>query len=509
MRRTKSFKVLAYSLVLFFCIAAVPANATILKWVVKPQYEKIYHYYGEYYKCRMADGTMRVISSKNGKCVADNNGFEFILSQADSLTYPVNGIALVIRPSYSGDNVLEGIFNVEAAQVQMIADNTYFVPDGSFFSENLLCVKNKRGKFGYLDPEGKETVKCQFQEAHPFREGFASVVMKSYYVMYITKTWDTDHTPLTIPFRNGDIAFGSSFKDGTAVVGYDNDCAYIDRTGNVKRPYIPNSRGIFVDEYDYTISSGSEKSTDPAHYVDSRKRTYPQGLPVQTCSFSDFHDNKAIVRATDGKFGIVEQCPGDFIVELEERILPVYLGKTPQAVLNVSNNGTVRDYTFQLIENGSARIVNMEGGKIRADVLPDKGEEGVIAYRISSDGLVQARGECAYKLSFPVSLFLVSAPHTVGDCADANDIQNVSAQFTNNTAISITAVVTLSIIPKYSGGSSSSVSKAIQMEAGETYTINNGFKVKTDMQATAKLTVTVGDEVALLSSNQVNLKSFY
>lgn len=509
MRRTKFCKVILYFFVPILSILAMPLNATNTKWVVKPQYEKIYHYSGEYYKCRMADGTTRIISSQTGKCITDDSGKGFILSQSDSLTYPVNGLALVISLSYSGNNVLKGIFNVESAQVKVLSDDTYFVANGGYFSEDLICVKNKRGKFGYLGPDGREVVKCQFQEAHPFSEGFASVVMKGYYVMYITKTWDADHTPLTIPFRNGDIAFGSSFKNGTAVVGYDNDCAYIDRTGNVKKPYIPSSLGIFVDEYDYSITSGAQKSIDPAHYVDDRKLTYQQDIPIQACSFSDFLDGKAIVRNVDGKYGIVEQCPGDFMVELEESIIPVYLGKTPQAVLNVSNTGTLCNYSFQLIENGMVRSASIEGGKVRADVSPDNGNEGVIAYQISSDGLVQARGECPFVLSFPVSMVLESAPHAVGERADASDIQNVSAKFINNTAIRITAVVTMSITPGYSGASTSSVSRTIEMESGETCTFSNGFKVKNDMSAMARLIVSVDDEVVLSASNQINLKSFY
>lgn len=510
MSRTKSVNFTALFLpVLLFLIPSLPLNAVVTKWVIRPQFKTIYHYCGDYYKCRLADGTARIISAENGKGITDNAGLDFILEQADSLTYPVNGYALVITPSYSGDSVLKGILDFDAGKVVPVIANSYFVTKSGFFSQNLLCVKNKKGKFGYLGTDGKEVIKCQFQQAHPFREGFASVVQKGYYAMYITRTWDYDHTPLVISFRNGDIAFASSFKDGTAVVGYDNDCAYVDRRGNVTGTYTPSSSGIFVDEYDYSISSGLTKSVAPARYMDGRKRTVEPNLPEQTCSFSAFYDDRSVARDVSGKCGIVQLCPGEIDVRLKETVIPVRIGEQPQVVFTVSGGEYAEDLTLSLVCAGERKELALKNGWAEMGVLSGQEGENVLTYEVLSDGLVQARGECNYELVYPLSFILDSVPHPVGDCANADDIQNVAAKFTNNTAIAKTAVVTLSILPTDMGASPVSVSRNVNIASGESYTIICGVTVKKDISVNAKLTVSVDGQNILSAKKEMTLKSFY
>lgn len=510
MNRTRSVNRAAFFLLVMLCfIPSLQLNAVVTKWVVGPQFKTIYHYCEGYYKCRLADGTARIISAESGEGVKDNTGADFILGQADSLTYPVNGYALVITPSHSGDSVLKGILDIGAGRVVPVAANSYYINKSGFFSQNLLCIKNKKGKFGYLGPDGREVIKCQFQQAHPFSEGFASVVYKGYYAMYITRNWDYDHTPLVISFRNGDIAFASSFKDGTAVVGYDNDCAYINRSGNVTRTYVPSSAGIFVDEYDYSISSGSKKSVDPARYVDDRKRTVAPDLPEQSCSFSTFYDGRAIAREVSGKCGIVKLCPGDLGVRLENTVLSVRIGEKPRVVFLSSGDEYAGNLTLRLSGNGERKDVALKNGRAETDVFSGREGENVLSYEILSEGLVQARGECGYELVYPVSFILDSAPHSVGDCANADDIQNVAAKFTNNTAIPKTAVVSLSIIPNGLGSSAVSANRKIEIGSGESYTITCGVTVKTDVSVDANLTVSVDGRDVLSANREINLKSFY
>ena len=510
MNRTRSVNPATGFLLAILCfIPSFPLNAVMTKWVIGPQYKTIYHYCGDYYKCRMADGTARIISAENGKNIKDNTGAEYILGQADSLTYPVNGYALIITPSYSNDSDLKGILDINAGLVYKVAQNNYFVSQGSFFSENLLCVKNKRGKFGYLGTDGTEMIKCQFQQAHPFSEGYASVVQKGYYAMYITRSWDHDHVPLTISFRNGDISFASSFKNGIAVVGYDKDYAYIDKNGTTVRNFTPPSNGIFVDDYDYSISSESQKSIDPARYVDTRKRTTTPNLPEQECTFSAFYNNVAIAQERNGKCGLVKLYPGNLSVRLEETVLAVKLGEKPQAVFVVAGAGVTDNLTFYLVNDNIRRDIALKNGKAIIDILPEREGEGNLMYEIQSEGLVQTKGGCKYELQYPVSFSLDSAPHTLGDCADANDIQNVAARFSNNTAIQKTANVMLSIIPAGDSTAPVSIRRTVNIDSGDSYTISSGITVRYDISATAKLVVWVDGEEVLSSTKEIALKSFY
>lgn len=49
------------------------------------------------------------------------------------------------------------------------------------YSEGLAVVRDKYGKYGYIDKNNKEVIKCKYDEAHAFKNGIAIVKENGYY----------------------------------------------------------------------------------------------------------------------------------------------------------------------------------------------------------------------------------------------------------------------------------------------------------------------------------------
>jgi hypothetical protein len=94
----------------------------------------------------------------------------------------------------------------------------------SSYSEGLCWVKDKNGKYGYVDEKGKLVIPCKWVDVRDFSEGLARVRDDSHKLGFIDKTGRT-----VIPCKwKG----ASSFQEGYAWVKADDDkYGFIDKTG--------------------------------------------------------------------------------------------------------------------------------------------------------------------------------------------------------------------------------------------------------------------------------------
>lgn len=198
-------------------------------------------------------------------CLGDKTGFingtgkTIILDEYYSLSYSEGIIQAQVGESYK-----KKTFYLDSNGFPLI--NSNYV-NGYGFSEGLASVKNKSGKWGFINSSGDIVIEFKFDEARPFSEGLAGVEQDVYKYGFINSTGDFVINPISgvysvdsfkeglcgIRFedkqgrdraayinRSGDIVFSLDgdlysdndiFVDGVAAVGYDNHYELIDKTG--------------------------------------------------------------------------------------------------------------------------------------------------------------------------------------------------------------------------------------------------------------------------------------
>lgn len=131
-------------------------------------------------------------------------------------------------------------------------DEPYYGVDREYaFFEGLAMVR-RNGKFGYIDQNGKEVIRPQYDFAYPFSEGLAKVEKNGKYGFIDSKgrlavdfqfkdfeiqIKEIDPTQPSKPtFRNGYYDATGFFNKGYAVVSKGNKMGIIDQEGNVVVP---------------------------------------------------------------------------------------------------------------------------------------------------------------------------------------------------------------------------------------------------------------------------------
>lgn len=308
-------------LILFvsFLSPSLGAQQRTIVWNVKPTYQSIKPYSPTLYLCQR-NGKWGVIHAEGNSIL--QNKYDFIISPNENIG--LFGVSegmhyRIIGLIYSNGTVV----NVDSTYY---ADTSY-----PFFSEGKLSVSDSSGRFGFLDTNGKLIVRCRFEEVHPFMEGLASVRNKDRITFYITDRYEDDPKKQVIysQWNSGKVLFGSSFKNGEAVVGYGGKYRVINNEGYELRPYNGDLR---VSTTDHTILGILEE-----------QRVY--NTPYQPV-YTNF---RTVLQ--DGKYGI--EANG-------EKIVP----PTFEAATHVDNNmnSIVRLY-------GQMGLLKVVEGKISARFL--------------------------------------------------------------------------------------------------------------------------------------------
>lgn len=307
------------ALVLIFGLTAFGTRAESARWVIKPVYKSV---------IRLSDNLYAVKQTSGKVSVMDSDG-STVIAMVDSVTPFCEGHSLVMTRNKNGFK-LDRILNEDKSSVSLVEE--VYVSDYPFFSEGLLGVTNRNGKAGYIDGNGHTVIPFKYSNPRPFSNGLAAVSKgknalskmmsavgmsdligkdKVYYI-------NTIGGELRLPKEIGDIYFGSTFKDGEAlVINKDRQYCIINPNGQLVRiePVITlrfDSRFALADEEE---SSKSEEMTyrtsGPELFSEGGLTGYRQGsnivLPPQFSYATPFIANRAIATrlGATGVLGLV------------------------------------------------------------------------------------------------------------------------------------------------------------------------------------------------------------
>lgn len=307
-------------------------RAQTAKWIIKPDYTSITPYSEGVYKVKKG--------YKSGLIGAD--GKVIVAATADSITNLTEGYALILNLS-GGKFKLNGILS-ESMTVIPITDE-YYVDRYPFFSEGKLPVSNPKGKYGYINNNGRLVLECDYSVVYPFSEGWAAVSKKNLIgnvtslikkssggggkVIYINESGD----PLVLQSEIGDIYSGTTFKNGEALVtNKENKQFIINPVGAIVR--VDNNIPLIFDEKYCLVSEEEQKKAaepvqvrydGPTVYTENDLYGYRQGativLPAQFSEAMPFSGGYAIA-GKDGKKGMLKLIDGAFSGKQAKGSLP-------------------------------------------------------------------------------------------------------------------------------------------------------------------------------------------
>lgn len=305
--------------------------AQTARWAVKPVYTSLVRYDERTFK----------IYSTNKVGLIDVQGNEVLPAAFDSLTNASGGYALALK-SVSGKYQIKAVIQTDT-YAQTEVTGTYFLTKYSQFREGMLCVTDAQGRWGFLGTDGKLAIGCDYQATHPFCEGWASVTTKDKMVLYINAQGQALRG---MEAGNGLIYFGSSFKDGTALVYARSATGFkgylINRVGRIVNPYNVPLKNVQVDPQDYTLfQAGSASATEeaeteydgPTPFAEGDLWGYKQGnavvLPAQFQEAEPFAQGYARVRWR-GRYGILRLVNGAFTGHAQSQTQLKVTDKAPE-----------------------------------------------------------------------------------------------------------------------------------------------------------------------------------
>lgn len=382
-----------------FCVSSIVCAQTA-KWSIKPEYTSLSSYCEGVYKVR-----------KNAQVgLIDENGVVIVPATADSITHMVENYSLILELE-GGKYRLKGIFSNDKKVIPIT--NEYYVDQYPFFSEGKLPVCNLKGKYGFINTNGRLVLDFEYGTIHPFSNGLASVSKKNLIgnvtslikkskgsVIYI----DENGQELKLPAEIGDIYSGTTFKNGEALVTNKGEKQYvISNTGSIVR--IDNSIALIFDDR-YSLVSDNNKNDiiqaetivydGPTTFTENGLYGYRLEeaiiLPAQFTEALPFSKGYAIA-GKDGKKGILKLVNGsfsgqqakgslvssdqqkeavDYLVEIPEEwknesLKLSFLSKDKNSNINASLPGdgaSTRTFSFLLPKEREEGKVMLEGGTL-------------------------------------------------------------------------------------------------------------------------------------------------
>lgn len=456
---------------------SLSGQAQTARWQIKPDYQGIESF---------AEGIYKV-KTYNDMALISTSG-ETLLT-ADSITYLTNGYALGLTSS--GDKYRITSIIDKNGKTTKVSQEVYLGEFG-FFSEDKCAVLNKKGKYGYMGPDGKLIIPCNLVTAHPFREGRASVckVKKGIRGMlgaigpsvYI----DAKGVEQKIAPEIGVVALASSYVDDKAYVQNQDDKMFlIDKQGKIIQSN-PETVNLKCDDYFSLTYEPLAKANQPyvpsynsaySVFTEDGKSGYKAGntimLPAQFQIARGFTtDGYAIVKKND-KFGLIQQIGGSISFTVSEKdgkldasgLLPAEWNNIQAKLIRIINNTDKTSFTLEGLDSNR---------KLSLDI-PATTDKKV--YEVEVDGLTIWQSKTSVPDSPQSSSngkggVSVKAPAVVkanskGECA-------VTVRVTNNTGSAQTITVSLSV-----GGS-----KSIRLAAGRSGSVTIVTKVVRELKCT-------------------------
>lgn len=504
---------------LLFCLQLTSQN---IQWSIRPQYDDINLYSSQVYKYRNED--------KVG--LLNKQGIHLLPYEVDSITNIVGGYALALN-KVNAKWKIEGIYEAEGASYNVVKGN-FYTTRYPFFSEGLLCVSGNNDKQGYINSAGLEVISCQFLEARPFCEGLASVELKQHQVIYINERFDTNgKRPLIISFHNGDLTFGSSFKNGKALVGNYSDFAFIDQRGNKIKNYKVSEGKIPINKTDYTFIDFKEPNAKQLSslYIEENKTVtaYQENglwgyksngitlLPNQLEMAFPFINGYAKAKSK-GKYGLLSLSQGNYAATFNREHIAIYREKQDSdcvCTLSIPSN----------VDKEQLHVQIDRGDGSYEDALPAANTESQSLYAFTPY-IDKGATQCTVKITvfvgdlkaweeskmmqvdYPVNLIIQDGtPRVTQERADSLNHTTVFATVFNDSAIPVNAKLTLHVTSKLNAPCSSS--KEQEIPPGGTLRIETVMTVTENETVKALVTVNGEGQERKVVSKNITVETFY
>ena len=500
---------------LFLLLLCLPTalHATMVKWLVRPDYDRIDYYSESVFRCEK-DGKIQLI---------DLEGETLLPYAVDSVTDYSDGYALVLEKAGKKYRIV-GILSEQNNDYQEVA-GTFFTERYSYCSEGFVSVADSKGKQGYVDVKGYPVIRCQFREARPFRKGWASVSEKEGEAHYIDPYGYTLHSNIRL-------TDATSFNDnGEALVGNYQKLMIINTDGEVVRNYkMKTGQTDFpVRPFDYVFDENPASFAvrhNAKQQPDARYSTFEEsgkqgikksGSIVVLAQFDELkglaHD-RAIVR-NGRQWGIVVLSNDDCSVSFEpEEIVVISRSRLPECICNVTAPRGLDNLSLLLDSgDGSERLVTLEGNQYRfTPELPVNADRLVLRAKVMSDGLLQWQGTTTLPVRRAKVELNIGKPYLTSAYANQYDEQKVKAVVTNNSSFAVEIIVKMRAELKQGSKNKELTSEAprpILLAPGESLNCTTGFKVYE--QERVRVTVTVEGEGKIYGSSEayLDLEPFY
>lgn len=446
----KSIRIIILTLVTVLAFA--DASAKTVSWSISPKYDKLTRYNSDIF-----------VFQQNGKWgLVKPGNFVILPASFDYITPFTNGYALAGIKEGS-QYLLQAIVS-EAGNVSSLNEKLYLPASNQYFSDEKLVVSNRYGKFGYINPSGQIIIKCQFDNALPFKEGWAAVKQGNYF-KYINDTYDRNpsRSVLVVDFHYGDMTLASCFSNGRAAIAYNRDFALIGTNGRkIKKLNETDFKQTF--KHNNAAPKGNNEYSTVKNFVEFSENGLlglKQGtnliIKPQFNSFPSQYGDGYIVTELNGRQGLLSVTEGNYSFDIKS-------ASGSNSKLEVGRKGIIErvKLTISLPSNRNKLKLTVDcGNGIKQDVTPNLSVNGttatisispsltanakkcIISAELENDGIIVADVSKEFTLSHPIRL-RVSQPKVVSYKADENNNVTIYSIIYNDSNKAVTVKVTLS-----------------------------------------------------------------
>lgn len=492
------------SIVVMTFLVSATVNAKIVTWSIHPKYEKLIRYYGDIY-----------VFQQNGKWgLVQSGGKEILPANNDFITLFTNGYALA--GINDGKKYLLKSIITQSGEVFVLSNKYYLSYNNQYISENKLVVMNDKGKYGYINPNGRIVVKCQFDHALPFKEGWAPIKQGNY-TKYISDKYDINPSQgvLAVDFHYGDMTMSSCFSNGKAAVAYNRDFALIGLNGQKIRKLSESEFKSLYKKNNAFLGSeinGFNEVTTYGVIVENGKQGLKDGetmiVKPQFDAFISQYDDGNILTVINGKYGLVKLVDGNIDVATS------FQGKDSD-ILNIDRKGNPASITFDytipsdlnslriLVDCGNGKYSDMtsqisgSGSRKSLSVVPTIDENAkscIVKTRIENDGIILVDFEKTFIVKYPIRL-RVSAPGPSTIRANENDNATFSSTIFNDSDEKVTVTATWS----------TGRSVIVTIPAHGSRTISETVQVPNDYTKNISVSLSTGER----AHSTINFKTFF
>lgn len=487
-RHIKGFVIAATAI-----LASATADAKVASWAVAPQYSDLARFHDNLFTF-----------SSNGKYgILRSDGTILLQAENDAIWPFVNGYSIVGKKE--GGRYMLAAVVTENGEVLPIRPGFYLPPKCKYFSEELLAVSDRSGKFGYIDPVGELTVKCQFDDALPFKEGLAPVQLQNGLWRYIDKRG----RHLIVDFKNGDLTDASCFSGGNAAVGYNDAYALINSYGEQVRKLKAPEFETLYKEFNASPAAapaGFSVITRYTPYSENGVSGLKEGARVallpQFESFGEQYSDGLVIASKNGRQGLLS------LSDSEVTFKPMVGGKAT-TLIEVDRKGVIPQMTVEIpvpseaadfrvmLDDGSGSYSDVTSSASRAGqtmsvaftpAIADGAETGAIRLTASNGDILLAQESFGLTVEYPVIL-RVSKPGPASVRANSDDMASVSATVHNDSRKSVTVTATWSTGKSVTLNLAPNSSKTLGLSLSVTQPFTRDIRLSLDTGESASSTI--------------------